>query len=840
MPERPLVMFPRPEPVDRPKGHGGGSHPPAPTDTMGQAQRIEQQFADIQAAFVSSTPGDIERVLVIESTNQIDGLRNAVEKIQGLEWLAEIDVDDIELHDLYDEQTGKKVKGGRFYILSSNKQAVDRLLGLWKRYRSDKKQDRGYGKFSDVFKYLLTLRLWNIQDRIRDTGILKEWQSDYEAKQGTHSQAEFEIELHYRFSNEKRDRNFDDVEQKVESIGGSIGQTCHIANIAFHAMKVTLPISSIEEILKHDWNEAVPTGDFPALFRCDAIKYVRPTGQHIGSEAPSVEEPFDKGIIPVENKPPALALLDGAPILRHALLNDRIVFDDPDGYMSDYQPSEQKHGTAMASLICHGDLGPETDIKSLLRPIYARPVMKPHPISREEQIPSGRFQEDLIEIAVTNLFSENSPDTHGIRVINISLGNLDQQYINEMSPWARLLDWLSFRHKVLFIVSAGNYSDSIRLIGAANNNVRARLINGIDKNHRNHRLLSPAESINALTVGGVQGDASGSLPQNVRGSDPVNNMELPSPYSRIGPGYRGAVKPEIYTQGGRLLYDADPTNSDILTPVSSNRLPGVRVANPSTPPGNLTNTAYQAGTSHAAAITSHAAGHIYEMLDELRAEHGEFPNSDFDAVLIKALLVHSASQGQNGGSYQHLKNSTNKMKFKRYISRYIGYGNIHLQRVLECTRTRATAVGYGNIKEKERHRFAFPLPVGTDVNDYLRLTITLAWFSPVNPSHIGWRRAKLFIKGEKLKDQHERQESDWQQVRKGTVQHEIFKLNKNDLPGTNLELFVECASDAGALDDEIPYGIAVTLEVAENESIDLYQIIRDNIRPQVQVTGAGA
>ena len=480
--------------------------------------------------------------------------------------------------------------------------------------------------------------------------------------------------------------------------------------------------------------------------------------------------------------------------------------------------------------------------------------MKIHPVKDNEEIPAEFFQEDIIERAVRDMFDGENPSAPNVRVINLSLGNTEQHYLHEMSPWAKLLDWLSFKYKILFIVSAGNYTGSIQtdttdtelppdtqvpLFGQK----KAIILKALDKNQRNHRLLAPAESMNALTVGALQGDASGDLPSLVRGSDPIDNLTLPAPYSRIGPGYRSAIKPDIFTQGGRLLYEQDvqaPTNTDIISPVINNDRPGVQVAYPGPMPEQLSNTAYESGTSHATAIVSHCAGHIFEMLEDIRLDHDGVMDADFDAVLIKTLLVHSASWGENERAYEHLKNPTNSRKFKRYLSRYLGYGNVNLERVLECTRTRATAVGCGRIQKQERHRFIFPLPTSDSIQDtYLRLTVTLAWFSPVNPHNIGWRRAKLFFEGDGLigKDGHERQEADWQQVRKGTVQHEIFKLDKNSLPESNLELFVECAADAGNLDDEIPYGLAVTLEIAEQESLDLYQAVRDTIRQQVRLTG---
>ncbi len=778
----------------------------------------------------------------METSSRIDGLQNAVNKIPGLEWLAEMDVDDIELHDLYDEKTGKKIKGGRFYILSSNKQATDRLLGLWQRRETLKD---GVGKFKEVFRYLITLRRWDRRDRLRDTGILDAWKEEYQIKKGTDSHVHFEIELHYSKDAAKRNRRLNEIQIKVENTGGNVGKSICIEDIAFHALKASLPIGSIENVLEHNWDAVKPTDEFPPIFDSEAVRYFRPIGQQIDAEGELPEHPSNITLVPVEDKPPVLALLDGAPMLRHTCLDNRINFYDPEEYQRDYEPSQQKHGTAMASLICHGDLSlSQTEIISLTRRIYVRPIMKPNPVNGDEQIPPERFQEDIIERAVREIFEGDAPAAPGVRVINLSLGNIQQQYLNQMSPWARLLDWLSFKHKVLFIVSAGNYLASIRLADSDagpfdgdKENRRQDLLKGIDQNQRNHRLLSPAESMNALTVGALQGDSSGTLRSSRRGFDPIEDMNLPSPYSRVGSGYRNAIKPEIYVQGGRLLYDKDPIKDNLLHPVISNDPPGVQAACPGTRPEILANTSHQAGTSIAAAIVSHGAGHIFEMLEELREEHADILSADYDAVLLKTLLVHSASRGENGKAYEHLKSPTNSMKFKRYLSKYIGYGNINIGKVLECTRTRATAIGCGSISERQRHRFIFPLPAGISVQDYLRLTVTLAWFSPINSFHIGLRRAKLFFDGNVLKgDQgHQRQETDWQQVRKGTVQHEIFELNKNRLSEDNLELFVECAADAGTLDDEIPYGLAVTLEVAEQESIDLYQIIKLGIRQPVRV-----
>ena len=308
------------------------------------------------SAFISDEPGDVERVLVMETASRIADLQNAVRNVPGLEWLVEMDVDDIDLHDLYDEETGHKVKGGRFYLLSSNKQSTEYLLGLWEQYKNNQKLASGLGKFKEIFTYLINLRLWNIRDRLRDTGILDVWKSEYELKKGTESYMEFEIQLHYRRNKEVQNRKFVEVTKKISDAGGSVGQFICIDEIAFHALKAKLPIDNIEKIIKHDWDTIEASADFSPIFNNEAVRYFRPTGQHIDGDNGILEHPLQRELIPVKDKPPVLALLDGAPMLRHSMLDGRINLSDPDDCMSAYEPSQQKHGTAMASLICHGDL----------------------------------------------------------------------------------------------------------------------------------------------------------------------------------------------------------------------------------------------------------------------------------------------------------------------------------------------------------------------------------------------------------------------------------------------------------------------------------------------------
>ena len=84
-----------------------------------------------------------------------------------------------------------------------------------------------------------------------------------------------------------------------------------------------------------------------------------------------------------------------------------------------------------------------------------------------------------------------------------------------------------------------------------------------------------------------------------------------------------------------------------------------------------------------------------------------------------------------------------------------------------------------------------------------------------------------------------RVDSDDDQVLRGTVQHEILEgksqISTYEEDGYIL-LHVTCKADATErLDRVIPYGLAVTLEVAEGVDIPIYEQIRARIKQQVAV-----
>ena len=469
---------------------------------------------------------------------------------------------------------------------------------------------------------------------------------------------------------------------------------------------------------------------------------------------------------------------------------------------------------------------------------------------RPEGIPRNCLVVDLIHRAVKRLFEgeqEEGPAAPQIKVINLSIGDPIRQFTHSMSPLARLLDWLSVKYRVLFIVSAGNHTTSISLNTTEDKlkkfqqeELATATIKSLYSDARNRKLLSPAETINGISVGAVHFDEAQITNQGNR-IDPFGTL-LPSPVSAFGSGYRRAIKPDIIFYGGRQLY-RQPLQSNTsvkIEPAIFRSAPGNKAATPSSVPGELNATSYSCGTSNATALISRAASICYDSLQQIfKQQAPEVDPTDYEVPLLKAMLIHGASWGDMGSQLaKMLRTSENGHHLKELISRWIGYGVPNVDRVLDCTEQRATLLGFGKLFDGEAHVFRLPLPPSLGSRpEWRRLTVTLAWLSPISASNQKYRNASLWFEINKEKLYLTRIDADWQAVRRGTVQHEILE-GKNAVPfndGEGLEIKVNCRNDAEKIQNPVAYGLVVSLEVAEGVDIAVYDEIRTRIAPPVLI-----
>jgi hypothetical protein len=177
------------------------------------------------------------------------------------------------------------------------------------------------------------------------------------------------------------------------------------------------------------------------------------------------------------------------------------------------------------------------------------------------------------------------------------------------------------------------------------------------------------------------------------------------------------------------------------------------------------------------------------------------------------------------------------------ISRVFGqYGNafreIQNQRLLNCTEQRATLIGCGDLADGQTHVYTVPLPPSLSAQLVCRrLTGTLAWLTPVHPSHRAYRRAALWFSPPEEELLVRRRQIDWQMAQRGTVQHEILEGEQATafVDGRSLALQVNCRALTGPLGEEIPYAVAVSLEVAEGVAIPVCEEIRARVRVGIPI-----
>jgi hypothetical protein len=680
-----------------------------------------------------------------------------------------------------------------------------------------------------------------------ETGILDDWRKRVE-----HNETAFpcEVELWFRGDPKIRAAARSRVIELFTAAQGQVLQEAIIEDISYHALLVKLPVALVSQLIEN--------GDSDIAFvHCEQIQFFRATGQ-MAAILPGDERTEDDGPIPGTGMilgDPVVALLDGLPIQNHRRLLGRLRIDDPDGIESLYQAQERRHGTAMASLILHGDLN--SGGEPLSRWLYVRPILQPNPqewrVPRDEVVPENTLVVDLVHRAVRRIFEGDGDQTATaptVCIINLSIGIKDRLFDGALSPLARLLDWLAWKYQVLFIVSAGNHLNPLNL-GIKWDDFRAlaaeerqtAVIRAIAANVRHRRLLSPAEAVNILTVGAIHDDQSGggNVPRAV---EPYVDQGLPSLINAQGMGYRRSIKPEILAAGGKVvLTEPLAINKSATYEIYTRTLPpGQKVAAPGPTLGEAGATWHTRGTSNATALASRAAALLYDVLEELRGEPGgELIDNVPMAVWLKALITHAAEWESAGNILDNiLRSPENTRQFKEYITRLLGYGGIQPERVRECAEHRVTVISGGRLVADQAHIHRFPLPLSlSGQRCWRRLTITLAWLTPINPAHQKWRRAALWFDPPKDLLKIERQQADWRAVKRGTVQHEVLEGNRASafIDGDDLVIKVNCTKEAGALEDNIPYALAVTLEVKEEIGIPLYEEVRVRIHAaRIQVT----
>ena len=639
-PTKPLLRLTPQVDQPRPAGRPQFVPPPDAFPRDRQTERFGPKFtrlADVlargaNALELRADPTGLapERLLVFEVRGSINALATAIQQVAGLEL---IDEEELEA----DEDDKQPFA----YLLVPDMAALRNLESLWRRWLRGQLV-RGETPWASVFDLLRDLRPWGPADRVQraDLGFLAaaiEGRTDDEL-------IRIEVELVYHESDAVANEHEASVRAAIAGRGGRIVSQARIADIGYHALLADIPVWAVREIVDQRTE---------GIAGLEPIMHIRPQSAATTIEIGDAREPEAGPTAAAPLGEPILALLDGVPVAAHRLLTRHADLDDPFGLEPGALVATRSHGTAMASLIIHGDRN-RIELP-LPRQIHILPVM-----GNNDDFPPDRLVVDLIYLAVLRL-REQRP---GVVIVNMSLGNRYRPFHGQPSPWARLIDRLASRFGLLFIVSAGNatsefgiaaYPTSVAYEGADANYRATAMITALHGVMGERRLFSPAETLNGITVGACNRDEVPPADRALARAliHPYPALDAANPSSTLGPGFARSVKPDILMPGAREHMQVVRNHGHIdVRPARASRGAGLKVAAPPSA-GRENLDGYTNGTSAAAALASRTCHRIH---DALEAAYGQ----DFlalppinRAALLKALLVHpGALAARNGPAHQ--------------------------------------------------------------------------------------------------------------------------------------------------------------------------------------------
>lgn len=862
---RPLLSFGAPTVVDRPKQKAPYIPRLTKPSAGRQGERLTPQFGELTAAFdaerarlSADTPDEVDPALVVvfDLVDSIKNFRNAISKIEGLEFLTELignesgPDDDFRIAESEAGRTDKPVQHF-LYLVMSNAKAIDELLRLFAAWQANPSAsfDHGLNKFKSAFQLLAAIRRWGPEDRIRETGLREQWQETLDVIGHSVSVVMVEVELWFRRDAAQRAEAQAHVEQVISASGGRVLDRSQIREISYHALLAELPIQQVHSVLA-DGAESI------RLLTTDEVMFVSPFSPM--RVAPPTTEPVSAVRLPPKQRAeglPRVALLDGLPFTNHDVLAGRLMVDDPDGLGEDYPLSSRYHGTAMASLIIHGDLS--TDNEPLNRPLYVRPIMQPHEFaSGNEQVIPDRLLTELLHRAVKRIVKGDGgrdPVAPSVRIINLSIGAQARALVRRVSPVGRLLDWLAHSYNLLFIVSAGNHTGPLAIpadaISSADS-ARSAAIQSVYEGALLRGILPPGDSLNALTIGATHSDGLGDLEIPDTAWD-ITLPNGPAHYGATGPGVSRSVKPDFHHIGGRALY-ARPIpppdgqkNVAVELAHTATTGPGLQVAAPGRA-GVTNNTIFSIGTSNATALVAREASRLFDVLEAAAdgTDDAPLPDPQYHPLLVRALLAHASSWGEWSARLRQELGLTNQQA-RRDLTPLIGYGRLDTDRLGSAAPNRAVLVGGGQIGCDQRHTYELPLPLSLRAKaEWHRFTITLAYMAPTVGQLNRYRGAKVyFTKPDTHLAGGDRTDADHNAVRRGSLQHEIVEGTRAMVFGDDdtFPINVECMEDAQSLpsDMRVRYALVVSVETALQTSTTIHDEVRTRLREQTRNRARG-
>ena len=865
--DRPYLQLPFVEELNSHKGSSGFPpdsvvipEPAAQVNRLrGQMGRLEQVMEDHRARLQNDPAGaEPSEVLVLECAGSIGAFVNAVRKTPGLEWLGEFSREMPGDTDFYYRRDQDRKVSEAVYLVMPDRRGQQQLMSLWRLWEANQGSGRfsqNQGKWKDVFRALRTVRFWGPEDRVT-RGMREDWAASVAAGA---SQSLIEIECWYLPNPQRRAAAIGQLSGLVAAVGGRVVDTYDHPGIRYLGLLVELPTAAVEQLVRN-----------PAcnLVRADVVKYFLRKGQTLLGDLraePTRQARTYSGVPTIPD--PLVALIDGLPQENHPALQGCLRVSDPTDSGATYPVQARVHGTSMAGLICRGDL--RGDGQPLQTPVLVVPLLVPNLQTGVEELPRDRLIVKLMVEAVERIVRE-APT---VRIVNCSLGDkfrpFDTGTTRGPSPWARILDYLSHHHDLLFVVSAGNADGqlpveldraTLEVLCPRHDRLRTAIVASMRDFWDLRRLLSPAEGVNVLTVGAAHADSDNETPPPHE-FDCLGSSLLPATYSRQGPGANRSTKPDIYVPGGRIWHRLDLQGSgaapSTVVDLPGRSAPGVLIAAPGPITAGSALERGDRGTSVAAALTTRSLVRWHEAIGDGLLGTQQIAQRH-TPVLLKALMVHRASWGPAEALIRNPAHD--QREHRRVCSRMLGFGRVEP----EALRTggspsSVSLVALGALKPGRATRFSLPLPTELRGGIWPRKVIsTLAWSSPITSESTAYRAVAMECRlfgnqteqwsGRRVQRRPDARdaleqalgglraiERQTQPSEGGTVEHLIWEGESVMTfdPAVIYHLQVDCEQMAGGSEVRsatYPFALVISLSFAGDIGIDLHARVQQALR----------
>jgi hypothetical protein len=262
----------------------------------------------------------------------VQNFANAVARIAGLEFAGEEEL----IADEFDDSP-------EYYLLVPQLDALREIVSLWNTWVDTGAVPRNYTPWRDLFAQLRSVRPWGPADRVSAPN--REYFRRTVDGAPDNEPVRIEIELVFRANQEAARAAEAEVTDHIVRSGGAIIDRSRRTEFGYHAVLADVSAREIRRIAELD-----PS----SLAGADPVASIVP--QSLGTPIETDDRSaVDEVRPPARIDDPIAAIFDAVPVQVHPLLVNRLAIDDP-ANLEALAVGQRVHGTAMASIVLHGDL----------------------------------------------------------------------------------------------------------------------------------------------------------------------------------------------------------------------------------------------------------------------------------------------------------------------------------------------------------------------------------------------------------------------------------------------------------------------------------------------------